>query len=339
MSRPVILDCEGTLLTAEEKALFRELDPCGFILFARNCQSPDQLRRLTDEMRETVGREDAPILIDQEGGRVCRLNPNYWRRPPSAGALLNLYEKDPETGLAATRVNARLMAEDLREMGVTVDCYPCLDLHFAGADEVIGDRSFGDDIDTVVRLGQAACEGLFAGGVLPVIKHIPGHGRALVDSHLELPVVETPLDILMDTDFAPFQALSHMPLAMTAHITYSAIDPDLPATLSEPVIRRVIREQIGFKGVLISDDISMKALSGEPAANAKQALRAGCDLVLLCNASLTDRRAVLEGLYDFNLVNESWLRDMFRLRRDVAAIDKAELSAWLDNALANVENR
>ncbi len=335
MARPVILDCEGQTLGAEEIAVFKELDPFGFILFARNCHSPDQLKKLTDQMREAVGREDVPILIDQEGGRVCRLNPDFWRKPPSGKALLDLYLKDAETGIAAVKINARLMAADLREMGITVDCYPLLDLEFPGADKVIGDRAFGGDARLVSLLGEAACDGLLSGGVLPIIKHIPGHGRATVDSHKALPVVDTPLAELLETDFVPFKALKDMPLAMTAHIIYSDIDPHYPATLSEKLIRQTIRELIGFKGVLISDDVSMKALKNKTAHSAKQALVAGCDLVLHCNAPLGERRAVLEALYDFNYVNEGWVADMFRWRADVPDIDKAELTNWLDNALTS----
>ena len=320
-------------MTHEEKALFAELDPFGFILFARNCQSPDQLKRLTDDMRAAVGRENIPILIDQEGGRVCRLNPQHWRRPPSGQALRELYEKDHEKGLTATKINARLMAEELRFLGITVNCYPLLDLKFPEADQVIGDRSFGTDVNVVSQLGQAACDGLFSGGILPVIKHIPGHGRSMVDSHKALPVVDTPVDILMKTDFAPFVALNQMPLAMTAHIIYSDIDPHKPATLSETVIHKIIRELIGFKGVLISDDVTMKALEGDAAHLAKDALRAGCDLVLHCNASLAERRRVLESLYDFNIVNESWVENMFRQRLKVPEIDRAELAEWLNEAL------
>ena len=333
MARPVIQDCEGLTMSAEEKSLFRDLDPFGFILFARNCQSPDQLRKLTDDMRQAVGREDVPIFIDQEGGRVCRLNPQHWRRPPTGQALLDLYEKDPEKGLAAVKINARLMAEELRLLGITVNCYPLLDLRLPDADLIIGDRAFGDDVGVISLLGEAACEGLLSGGVLPVIKHIPGHGRAQVDSHKALPIVDTPFDVLKQTDFAPFRALNHMPLAMTAHIIYADIDDAQPATLSEKVIQRVIREAIGFKGVLISDDVTMKALSGAAAANAKQALRAGCDLVLHCNASLAERREVLDALYDFNLVNESWVEGQFRQRRNVQEVNRAELSDWLDDAL------
>jgi len=333
MARPVILDCDGLSLTADEKAVFKELDPFGFILFARNCQSPNQLKRLTDEMKQAVDREDVPILIDQEGGRVCRLNQEHWRKPPSGEALLDLFNKDSELGLRAANVNARLMADELRDLGITVNCYPLLDLYFSGADKVIGDRSYGDNVNIVAQLGAAACEGLLSGGVLPVIKHIPGHGRATVDSHYDLPIVDTSQDILSETDFAPFRALNHMPLAMTAHIVYAAIDAENPATLSETVIRRVIREAIGFKGALISDDVNMKALKGKSSVNAKQALRAGCDLVLHCNAPLTERREVLEALYDFNIVNESWLSDVFKRHREVSEVDGNELRKWLETVL------
>ena len=335
MARPVILDCDGLSLTADETAVFKELDPFGFILFARNCQSPSQLKKLTDEMRQAVGREDVPIFIDQEGGRVCRLNPEYWRKPPSGAALLALYEKDSEMGLVAAKINARLMADELGSMGVSVNCYPLLDLYFSGADKVIGDRSYGDNGDIVAKLGEAACEGLLSGGVLPVIKHIPGHGRATVDSHIDLPIVDTPRETLSKTDFAPFKALNHMPLAMTAHVVYSAIDAINPATLSEKVIRQVIREEIGFKGVLISDDVNMKALSGNPSKNAKQALRAGCDLILHCNAPLTERREVLEALYDVNLVSENWISDMFKSRDEISEVDADELAKWLEKVLKN----
>lgn len=333
MARPVIQDCDGLAMTAEERSVFKDLNPFGFILFARNCQSPDQLKKLTDEMKETVGREDVPIFIDQEGGRVCRLNPQYWRRPPSGEAIKNLYKKDKEKGLAAAKINARLVAEDLRLLGISANCYPLLDLKHPGADKVIGDRSFGEDITAVSLLGEAACEGLFSGGILPVVKHIPGHGRANIDSHKALPIIDTPLDILKKTDFVPFRTLNHMPLAMTAHIIYSAIDADLPATLSETVIRQLIREYIGFKGVLISDDVSMKALNGKSAESAKQALVAGCDLVLHCNASLDERREVLEALYDFNMVSENWVESMFIHRRVVSEINRTEMVEWLDQAL------
>lgn len=333
MARPVILDCDGLRMSSEEKSLFRDLNPFGFILFARNCQTPDQVRALTDDMKNAVGRDDVPILIDQEGGRVCRLNQQHWRKPPSGESLRTLYDRDPEKGLKATRVNARLIAEELRVLGVTVDCYPLLDLRLPGQDPIIGDRSFGAEPEIVIPMAEAACEGLKSGGVVPIIKHIPGHGRASVDSHLALPVVDTDLDTLMATDFAPFKALNHMPLAMTAHITYSSVDPDHSATLSEKLIRSIIRETIGFKGVLISDDVSMKALKGTAPENAKAALKAGCDVVLHCNARLDDRRGVLDALEGFGMSNDNWVVDLFKTRHNGEEIDKEGLYAWLDDAL------
>ncbi|MFC7050809.1 beta-N-acetylhexosaminidase [Emcibacter nanhaiensis] len=336
MPRPVITDCDGTRLTEEEKSLFSELEPFGFILFARNCENPDQVRALTDEMREVVGREDIPILIDQEGGRVVRLDPKVWRKPPAPKVFADLYEIDPDRAVEALSVNSFLIAMDLAELGITIDCFPLLDLLFEGAHNIIGDRSFGSDPAKVIALGIAACEGLVSGGVLPMIKHIPGHGRAKVDSHEELPVVEAPLEDLRNLDFVPFQALSGMGCAMTAHVTYSAIDPEHPATLSSKLIRQIIRKEIGFTGVLFSDDISMKALSGTAAENAKGALRAGCDLVLHCNASLEEREDVLKSLYDFNPTNEAWIRDVLGRRRMPREIDKKSLQNWLNEALGDM---
>jgi beta-N-acetylhexosaminidase len=281
--RAVIFGCAGEL-TAEECRFFGAADPVGFILFRRNCSTPAQVRELVASLREAIGREDAPILIDQEGGRVTRLGPPHWRRYPSAARLGSL--PDPQAA-AAARLGARLMADDLYQLGITVDCLPVLDLPMPDADPVIGDRAYGTDPGRVANLGRAVCEGLLEGGVLPVIKHVPGHGRALVDSHDACPVVETGADELALTDFAPFHALAGMPWAMTAHIVYMAIDPTAPATLSRRVISEVIRGAIGFDGVLVSDDLSMRALGGEIAERAARALAAGCDLVLHCNG---DRR-------------------------------------------------
>lgn len=329
MSRPVITDCEGLTLTSEEKALFREQEPFGFILFARNCDNPDQVKALTDEMRDCVGRDDVPIMIDQEGGRVSRLAPPNWRKVPSAEFFGNLYKSDPEKAVQALILSTRLMADDLLQAGVNMDCFPVLDLRYEGAHDVIGDRSYGADVDVVSALGGAAAEAMMAGGVIPVMKHIPGHGRACADSHAELPTVSQTYDELSDSDFKPFQNLAHLPCAMTAHIVYADIDPNLPATLSPTVIQRVIRNGMGFKGVLLSDDISMKALSGTPQDIAKAALRAGCDLVLHCNASLDERRSVLESLYDFNPANLVWVRSELDRRRAPETINRADLLAQL----------
>jgi beta-N-acetylhexosaminidase len=278
--RAVVFGCAGERLSEEERRFFAEVDPLGFILFRRNCRSPAQLRELVAALREAVGRPDAPVLIDQEGGRVARLGPPDWRAYPAAGRIAAL--PDPFAAEAA-RLGARLIADDLARLGVTVDCAPVLDLPAPGADPVIGDRAYGSDPARAARLGEAVAEGLLAGGVLPVIKHIPGHGRARVDSHFACPVVETSREELARTDFAPFRALAHMPWGMTAHIVYRALDPHMPATLSPRVIGEIIRGEIGFDGVLVSDDLSMKALGGRLGERASQALSAGCDLVLHCN--------------------------------------------------------
>lgn len=278
--RAIILGCAGERLTAEERRFFAEADPLGFVLFRRNCATRDQLRALVGELRACVGRADAPMLVDQEGGRVARLPPPEWRAYPAAGRIALL--PDP-LALEAARLAARLIADDLAEVGITVDCAPVLDLPAPGADPVIGDRAWGTEPGRVVRLGRACCEGLLAGGVLPVIKHIPGHGRARVDSHRALPRVEDSRAALSCSDFAPFRALSAMPWAMTAHIVFAAIDDTAPATLSRKVIDTVIRGEIGFDGVLLSDDISMGALEGSLAERTRRALDAGCDLVLHCS--------------------------------------------------------
>src|ERR671912_1086163 len=257
-ARAFIAGCSGPTLTARESAFFREAAPWGFILFRRNVEDRAQLRALGDALRETVGRADAPILIDQEGGRVQRLGPPHWPKYPPGSAYGRI--PDPVARRELTRLGARLIAHDLRAVGIDVDCVPVLDVPVAGAHDVIGDRAYGRDPQTVAVLGRAAAEGLLAGSVLPVIKHIPGHGRAFADSHLQLPVVETPRAELEAHDFAPFRYLADMPLAMTAHVVYTALDRARPATTSRKVVRDVIRGSIGFDGLLMSDDLSMNAL-------------------------------------------------------------------------------
>lgn len=286
-----IYGCAGLELDDAEKRFFREARPWGFILFARNVSDPEQLRRLTSSLRETVGR-DAPILIDQEGGRVQRLRPPHWRAWPAARSYGEIHERDPERAIRAAELGAELMAAELRDVGITVDCLPVLDVRASGAHEVIGDRAYGGDPDIVTALGRAAAEGLLAGGVVPVVKHMPGHGRAGADSHKHLPVVDAPLQELEARDFAPFRALRHLPLAMTAHVVYTALDPDNPATLSKTVIGDAIRGAIGFDGLLMSDDLSMKALKGSFGARTKAAFAGGCDLVLHCNGGMAEMEAV-----------------------------------------------
>jgi beta-N-acetylhexosaminidase len=290
-----ILGCSGPVLTPEEKAFFRRVKPWGFILFKRNVETPDQVRGLVDALRDTVGRVDAPVLIDQEGGRVQRLGPPHWGRYPPGRAFGDLPGNDPLVRREVTRLGARLMAHDLAELGINVDCVPVLDVPDPAGHEIIGDRAYGRTPDEVAFLGRAAAEGLIAGGVLPVIKHIPGHGRAMADSHLELPVVEASLEDLDARDFAPFRVLSDMPMAMTAHVIYTAVDRKRPATTSKKVLRKVIRGAIGFDGLVMTDDLSMKALSGDFAERAHDSRAAGCDVVLHCNGVMAEMKAVVDG--------------------------------------------
>jgi beta-N-acetylhexosaminidase len=291
----VIFGCAGTRLTPEEAAFFRDVRPWGFILFKRNVESPDQLRALTAALRETIGVAGAPVLIDQEGGRVQRLGPPNWTRYPPGRAYGELAGNDPLLRREIARLGARLIAHDLAAVGINVDCAPVLDVPEPGAHDIIGDRAYGQSADEVAVLGRAAAEGLIAGGVLPVVKHMPGHGRSHADSHLNLPVVEASHAALAARDFAPFRVNSDLPMAMTAHVVFAALDPDHPATTSRRVIRQVIRGEIGFDGLLLTDDLSMKALSGDFATRAGDALAAGCDVVLHCNGVMAEMTAVARG--------------------------------------------
>lgn len=297
-----IAGCAGRHLTDRERAFFSAERPWGLILFKRNCRTKDQIRALVAEFRELVDRPEAPVLIDQEGGRVQRLGPPAWRPYPPGRVLGRLAQNDIESGRRAAWLHGRLIAADLDELGITVDCLPVLDVSTPDASKVIGDRSFGSDPRLVADIGRFVCDGLLDGGVLPVLKHIPGHGRATGDSHLMLPIVDTALGNLEASDFVPFAALADMPMAMTGHVVYSAIDCDFPATTSSTVIRSIIRQRIGFDGLLMSDDISMGALSGDFKARAKAVYAAGCDLVLHCNGRIEEMQDVariappLEGL-------------------------------------------
>ncbi len=286
-----IYGCAGTALGESEKRFFRETQPWGFILFARNIETPAQIRRLVGELREAAGHE-APVLIDQEGGRVARLKPPHWRAYPAGRRYGEVYERSREQGLEAARLGARLIAAELHALGINVDCLPVLDVPVPGAHDVIGDRAYGLTPEPVIALGRAVAEGLLAGGVLPVIKHIPGHGRAGVDSHLSLPVMDTDRDTLARTDFVPFKALADMPLAMTAHVVYTALDVDAPATTSAKVIAEIVRRDIGFDGFLMSDDLSMQALAGTLGQRTRASLAAGCDIVLHCNGKMDEMEAV-----------------------------------------------
>ena len=292
----LIVGCAGTSLTDGEVAFLQRYNPWGLIVFKRNCESPEQLKRLTTAFRDAVGRRNAPVFIDQEGGRVQRMGPpsNVWRKYPPARLYGALYERDMVTGLRAPRNVGRLMAADLIEAGVTCDCVPVLDVPQPGSHEIISDRAYAITPERVALLARAHIAGLIDGGVLPVMKHIPGHGRARVDSHVSLPVVEAPMAELNAVDFLPFAAFADAPMAMTAHVVYTDIDPAEPATLSRKVISKVIRKAIGFDGLLMTDDLSMKALGGSFTDKVKRALAAGCDIVLHCNGNMAEMTEVAE---------------------------------------------
>jgi beta-N-acetylhexosaminidase len=291
--RAFVCGCRGPTLDREERDFLRDSEPFGVILFKRNVETPGQLRDLILNIRDSLGRAGAEVLVDQEGGRVQRLGPPHWRAYPAAArfAALDLPIEEKER---LVWLNARLIADDLRHVGISVDCLPVLDVPVAGSHGVIGDRAFGDDPATVARLGRSAAQGLFDGGILPIMKHIPGHGRASVDSHLDLPRVSASLAELEASDFAPFARNADLPAAMTAHVVYEALDPQRPATQSRHVIADIIRKKIGFSGLLFSDDLSMQALSGGLGDRASAAFAAGIDIALHCNGDLVEARTVAE---------------------------------------------
>jgi beta-N-acetylhexosaminidase len=337
MTTAFIVGCSGPELTPDERAFFRDAEPWGFILFKRNIGTPAQVAALTADLRASVGRADAPVLIDQEGGRVQRMGPPHWPAYPAGRAYGRLYANDPVAGREIARLAARLVAHDLLSVGVTVDCLPVLDVPVRGAHDVIGDRAYGDDPATVAVLGRAAAEGLLAGGVLPVIKHVPGHGRAFSDSHLELPVVDAPRDALERHDFAPFRVLADMPLAMTAHVVYADIDPARPATTSHIVMTQIIRGSIGYDGLVMSDDLSMNALSGTLAERAVAAFAAGCDVALHCSGQLDEMKAIAAETPV--LEDEAKLRAesaLARIKHAPEPLDPEAARARLDEALGAV---
>jgi beta-N-acetylhexosaminidase len=291
-SRAFITGVSGPELSAAEREFIRVERPWGFILFKRNIETPAQVIRLVGELRGAMGQPDAPVLIDQEGGRVQRFGPPHWPVYPPGAVFGVLYDIDPALGLSAARLSARLMAADLLELGVTVDCLPLADLPVAGADAVIGNRAYGTEPGKVAAIARAVTQGLEQGGVLPVLKHIPGHGRATADTHFRLPEVDTSKAELERTDFAAFQPLADLPMAMTAHVVFSALDPAQPATTSATIIQQVIRGVIGFQGLLMSDDVSMNALAGSIAERTRAIIAGGCDMVLHCNGDLGEMREV-----------------------------------------------
>lgn len=291
-TRAFITGISGLEPSPAEREFIRSQRPWGFILFKRNISAPDQVTRLVSQLREELGVPDAPVLIDQEGGRVQRLGPPHWPAYPAGATFGRLYDIDPDFGLTAARLSARLIAADLADLGITVDCLPLADVPVAGADAVIGDRAYGTEPAKVAGLARAVTEGLEQGGVLPVLKHIPGHGRATADSHLRLPVVDTSKAELERTDFAAFQPLAELPMAMTAHVVFSALDPAQPATTSATIIEQVIRGVIGFQGLLMSDDVGMNALMGSMAERTRAVFAAGCDVVLHCSGKLDEMAEV-----------------------------------------------
>ncbi len=291
-TRAFITGVSGTELSTAERTFIAGMQPWGFILFRRNIETPAQVTKLVDEMRKVAGAPDAPVLVDQEGGGVQRFRPPHWPLYPAGAVFGRLYDLNPGWGLAAARLSARLIAADLTDVGVTVDCLPLADVPVPGADDVIGDRAYGEEPGKVAAIARAVTEGLEQGGILPVLKHIPGHGRATADSHLSLPTVDTPREELERTDFAAFRPLADLPMAMTAHVVFSAIDPVHPATTSATMIEQVIRRAIGFQGLLMSDDVGMNALEGSIAERSRAIFAAGCDIVLHCSGKLDEMQEV-----------------------------------------------
>jgi len=331
---PAILACSGPALTDNERAFFRAADPAGYILFARNVAGRAQVKALTESLRDLSGRADLPILIDQEGGRVARLRPPEWPAFPAPGRFAALYEKAPISGQEAARANGEALAVTLAELGINVDCLPLLDVAQPGAHDIIGDRALGAEPMRVAALGRAILDGLAAGGVCGIVKHIPGHGRARADSHQELPVVEASEEELA-IDLAPFRALADAPMAMTAHVLYPAWDPERPATVSPTIISEVIRGEIGFTGLLMSDDLAMAALSGTLAERTAAALAAGCDLALHCSGVLAESEEVAGAAGEMSAAASERLgRAMAGIAGRASAKSFEELAAKRDALLA-----
>ena len=332
--KAVIFGFEGFALTNSERDFFRDADPAGYILFKRNCDTPDQLRALTDSLRELSGREDVPILIDQEGGRVARMKPPEWPAFPAAEAFANLYQAAPSSAIEAVRSNARALGLMLQSVGVNVDCLPVLDVRQPGASDIIGDRALGEEPMQVAALGRATLDGLASAGVVGVMKHIPGHGRALVDSHFELPVVSASEEELA-IDLQPFERLRNAPMAMVAHLLYTAWDPERPASQSPFVIEEIIRGRIGFDGFLVSDDTNMKALSGGEGERAAACVAAGCDVALPCNGALADNIEVAQAVGEISDEGlERLNRAMASVREVPEGLDFAEALEKRDALLA-----
>ena len=326
----------GPQLTEKERDFFREADPAGYILFKRNCCNMEQLRALNWDLRDLSGRPDVPILIDQEGGRVARMQPPEWPAFPKAEAFAELYEMAPSSAIEATRVNARALALMLRSVGINVNCLPVLDVRQPGASDIVGDRSLGGEPMQVAALGRAVLDGMASAGVVGVVKHMPGHGRALVDSHKELPVV-TASDEELAVDLEPFERLRWAPMGMVAHVVYTAWDAEQPASLSPIVISEIIRERIGFDGLLMTDDLGMHALSGDMGSRAAKAVAAGCDLALHCSGDMAEMESVAAAVPALSADGEARLaRAMAGTLNEVDDVGFAEAVAKRDALLALV---
>lgn len=334
--KPVIFGCAGPSLSDAEREFFAREQPAGFILFARNVQSPQQLKALTTDLRLSVDRQDLLILIDQEGGRVQRMKPPHWRSFVPMATFGDGADQNPSLAAEALALHCRILADDLRRAGITGNCVPVLDVPAKDADDIIGDRAFGTDAELVARLGRIAVDATMKAGVLPVMKHIPGHGRATVDSHEALPRVSASLAELRSVDFAPFKALADCPLAMTAHIVFEEIDADLPATLSQKVISSVIRGDIGFDGFLMTDDLSMKALEGPVGERAARALDAGCDLVLHCNGEFDEMVQIAQSVEPMSADTVNRLLAFVSEMQNAPIPDRAALEADYEAAMAQV---
>ena len=335
-TRAFITGVSGTELGAAERAFIAEARPWGFILFKRNVETPEQVASLVSGLRDAAGRADTPILIDQEGGRVQRLGPPHWPAYPAGAVFGALYDIERALGLKAAHLSARLIAADLAALGLTVDCLPLADVPVAGADAVIGNRAYGTEPSKVAAIARAVTDGLEEGGILPVLKHIPGHGRATADTHFKLPVVDTPRKELERTDFAAFQPLADLPMAMTAHVVFSALDPAQPATTSATMVDQVIRGVIGFQGLLMSDDVSMNALAGSLAERTRAIFAAGCDIVLHCNGKLDEMRDVASETPELSGKALERARKALSSRKAPKPFDRvaarAELDALIDRA-------
>lgn len=328
----------GLTLSDDERRFLAATHPAGLILFARNLESHDQIRRLVGEARTAIGSDDTLVLIDQEGGRIQRLRPPLGRALPPAATYAALYASDAEAACRDAFLASRLLADDLKMLGIDTDCAPVLDLPVAGAHEIIGDRAYGHSVGQVAALGRAVAEGFIAGGVLPVIKHIPGHGRATADSHLALPVVTTPRAELEQTDFATFRALAHMPAAMSAHVVFAAIDDTAPASTSTLVTRDIIRGHIGFAGFLMSDDLGMKALIGPMRARAEAVIAAGSDVALHCSGDFAEMQEVAKGVPALSGVALRRFTDAVAVTRSVTGYDREAAELALAGVLAQTAN-